>query len=311
MYHFIINPKSRTGRGYHIWLTVKKKLDELNIPYTYHFTHYESHAYKIAKKLSQADSTTKRIVVLGGDGTFNEVINGLSSYRHVLLGYIPSGSSNDLAKSLGIPSDPLEALDLVLRGNYYDYYDHGQLTILDSPVTTRRFAVSSGIGFDASICYEALHSNLKKGLNKLKLGQLTYISLAIKQLCAFKPVDGELIIDGYKHIPLKRIFFVASMIHPYEGGGVKMYPHANPCDQKLSVCVVYDIKKLSAIYLLPLIRLGLHKPFHGIKLLECTTLEIKLKEPQLIHTDGEYAGSSDHIRLSCFKEQVRMIGKRL
>lgn len=307
MYYFIINPKSRTGLGKQIWHTVQKQLKEWNIPYSYYYTHYEFHAVKLAKEICNTHNGIKKIVVIGGDGTMNEVINGISSYEDVLLGYIPSGSSNDLARGLAIPSDPVKALKRIVNGKHFRYTDHGCLQLKGNH-EMRKFAVSSGIGFDADICYEALDSPLKKFLNKLKLGKLTYGAIAIKQLIRFQPFDAEFIIDGTTTMKLSNVFFAASMIHSCEGGGLHLAPHAKANDRKLSVCIFYDIPKWKAIFLLPSLLFGLHQYLSkGVKLFDCSTLSIKTTSPVVLHTDGEFAGRDKHVTLSCTKEQVRML----
>ena len=100
MYHFIINPKSSSGKGIRHWWTIKGKLDSQNIAYTADFTMHEGHAMELATEICRKYEGVKNIIVLGGDGTLNEVINGIDNYDEVMLGYIPSGSSNDLAKVL-------------------------------------------------------------------------------------------------------------------------------------------------------------------------------------------------------------------
>jgi YegS/Rv2252/BmrU family lipid kinase len=316
MYYFITNPKSRTGNGLKVWNLVKVQLDKQGIEYKMYFTHFEFHATKIAQEICEKHPEIKHIVVLGGDGTVNEVINGIKDYNSVIFGYIPSGSSNDLARSLHISNDPCIALEHILSAKSFPYYDHGlvQLKKKDNPKENkiefdegRKFAESSGIGFDASITYEALNSNLKKILNKIKLGKLTYGLLAIKQLFRYKPCHGKIIIDKHNHIKLKNIFFIASMIQPYEGGGFKMAPNANPTDGKLSVCIFYNIPKLMAFFILPSVILGKHQLFKGVKIFDCETLEIQTDHELIVHTDGEYAGKSNHIKLCCAPQQIRMI----
>jgi YegS/Rv2252/BmrU family lipid kinase len=317
MYHFIVNPKSRTGNGLTVWNNVEKVLKQREILYQVYFTHYEFHAAKLAKQICETNIGTKHIIVLGGDGTVNEVINGIDSYQDILFGYIPSGSSNDLARSLGIPKDPIQALEQLLTSRCYRYYDHGIIQTNESdltkkeptglPVNGRKFAVSTGIGFDASICYEALDSNIKRFLNKLKLGKLTYVAIAFKQLIKYQPCDAKLIIDRHKTIELKNIFFIASMIQPYEGGGFKMAPNANPRDQKLSVCAVYNISKLKGLLILIAILFKKQYWMKGVKLFDCETLDITTKEKLIVHTDGEFAGRFDHLSIRCTNEQIRML----
>lgn len=306
MYHFIINPKSRSGNGYLIWRIVKKELEKRQVEYTSYFTRYEFHATNIATTICNNDENINTIVILGGDGTVNEVINGITDFSKVLLGYIPSGSSNDLARSLKIPKDPIIALDRILSAKRIKYIDNGIVTFMNDK-TSRTFAVSSGIGFDAAISYEALNSNIKKVLNKIKLGKLTYLMIAIKQYIRYVPTDGELIVNGVKSYPLKNIFFVANMIHKYEGGGVMMTPDASPFDKKLSVIVIYNIPKIKALFILPSFLFGKQASFKGVQIFDCDSIEIKTKKKLIVHTDGEFAGELDHIKVESTPYQVRMI----
>lgn len=306
MFHFIINPKSRTGNGIKVWNIVKKALDEKHVDYTFHYTHYEFHAVKIAASLCEEYPGIKNIVVLGGDGTVNEVINGISKPTEVLLGYIPSGSSNDLARSLHIPKNPIEALNRILQGKHFEYVDHGFVELL-SKGTQRNFSVSMGIGFDASVCYKALGSNLKKVLNTLGLGKLTYLLIAIMELIKHQPSNAKIIVDNSKAYHFKNVFFIASMIHKYEGGGLIMAPNASYHDRKLSVCVIYDMPKIKALVLLPSLFFGKQGLFKGVKIFDGTTIEIFMDKAFMVHTDGEYCGSFTHIKAGCTPDQIRMI----
>ena len=85
----------------------------------------------MVEKICRKYDGIKTIVVLGGDGTLNEVINGIENFDDVTLGYIPSGSSNDLARSLKIPRKPKKSLEMVLRPSRYIYLDYGEITFGD------------------------------------------------------------------------------------------------------------------------------------------------------------------------------------
>lgn len=304
MYHFIINPKSRTGNGLKVWHIIEAILKGRAIAYEAHFTHFEHHATALARDIC-AQPGIKTIVVLGGDGTVNEVINGIDRYQEVILGYIPSGSSNDLARSLGISPDPEKALERILSGKHYQYVDHGILTIPESG-HERKFAVSSGMGFDASVTFLALDSNLKYALNKIRLGKLTYPLLAIKELVGYHPSDAVVTVDGREYT-FKKVFFMANMIQKCEGGGLIMAPKATGSSRTLTLCVIYNLPKILALLLLPSLFFGKHQMFAGVKLLEGQTIEIKTALPLDVHTDGENAGTYPHIRLTCTKDQIRML----
>ena len=175
MYYFIVNPKSRTGHGEKIWAEIQKKLQKEKIPYHSFSTEYAGHAKTIAEKITQNLTVPGNLVVLGGDGTLNEVLEGIKHLNKVYLYYIPTGSGNDFARGMGIPYEPLRAFDLLKANSRTVPIDLG---ILQTDGKSRRFAVSAGIGFDAAICHEALTSPLKAFLNRLHLGKLTYLLIA-------------------------------------------------------------------------------------------------------------------------------------
>lgn len=306
MYHFIVNPKSRTGKGYAIWTIVKRELDNLEITYTFHLTKYKFHATEIAKELCEQYPGIKTIVILGGDGTVNEVINGITSCDEVILGYIPSGSSNDLARSLKIPTDPIIGLKHILSPSEFKYVDTGIIYMKESD-SYRKFAVSTGIGFDAAICEESLKSNLKKGLNRIGLGKLTYILIALKLLLSSTFMDGEFIIDGAMTRSYTQILLITGMIQKYEGGGMQMNPFANPFDGKLSFCIVHGLSKFRLLSLLPTLLVGRHTRFKGVEIFDCQTLSIHLHQPAVVHVDGECPGYFQHLEASCNAKQLRII----
>ncbi|NLK27835.1 MAG: diacylglycerol kinase family lipid kinase [Clostridiales bacterium] len=307
MYHFIINPKSSSGKGIRYWWTVKRELDNQEIPYTATFTKFVGHATQIAEQICNSCDQIKRIVVLGGDGTVNEVINGFKSYKDILLGYIPSGSSNDLARSLKISKDPVKALERILKPVRFEYLDHGKIEFLDQDIPPRKFACSSGIGYDANVCFEVASSPLKKRLNRFGAGKLVYLAIAIKQVLTVKQTSGTVIIDGTKKDTYKKILLVSSMIHKYEGGGLAMAPHANPTDGKLSVTMVHGMSKLKVIVLLPTILFGKHIHFKGVETFDCSTIEIIADQKLAVHTDGETPAHSSHIKVNITQEKLRMI----
>lgn len=183
MYTFIVNPNARSGLGQKLWLLVEADLKERGAKYQVFFTKYQRHAAKLVRRLT-SNLRPHTIVVLGGDGTINEVVDGIAQLENVTLGYIPIGSGNDFARGLGLPTDTKQALDNIMNPSHYCYINIGILAYDD---TRRRFAVSSGIGFDAGVCHEAAVSRIKHALNRLRLGKLTYVGIALRQLLTLTP----------------------------------------------------------------------------------------------------------------------------
>jgi YegS/Rv2252/BmrU family lipid kinase len=265
------------------------------------------HATELIRQMCIENTGIKNIVVLGGDGTFNEVINGIPDFNEVLLGYIPSGSSNDLARSLKIPKDPVEALSNILKPTKFKYLDHGMITFLDTDIAPRKFACSSGMGYDANVCLEVQESPLKKRLNRFGAGKFVYIAIAVKQLITAKPLGATIIVDGMKKDTYKKVLMVSSMIHKYEGGGILMAPSADPCDGKLSVCLAHGISTVKAFFILPTMFLGKHVNFRGVETFHCNEIEIIIDRESGVHTDGEVPAVCTHIKVSSIPGQIRMI----
>ena len=153
------------------------------------------------------DGEDIHLVVLGGDGTANEVVQGIVNFSKTRFSYIPTGSSNDLARDTGISRDPVEALERILASageqpmdvgflHYNTAYSSDGGQPLEKPAEDRRFLVSSGIGFDAGVCQEAMHSKIKDFLNKAGMGKLTYLGIALKQLIRSGNAAAELTVEG-------------------------------------------------------------------------------------------------------------------
>ena len=282
-YDFIVNPKSRSGLGEMTWKMLEPELKKRRISYTVHMTEKRKNAEKIAEILT-ADGEPHTLVVLGGDGSLNEVINGIREPDKITLGYIPIGSSNDFARGLGIPNDPLTALETVLRAEKLIRMDAG---VLSDGARRRLFLVSAGIGFDAAVCHEVCVSRWKVILNKLGLGKLSYAVVALDRLVKDRPAHMSLILEDGSRREFPKTYFAAFMNLPYEGGGFKFCPDASSEDGMLDVIIVNGLSVLKILFLLPLAFGGKHVGFKGITILRCRKVRAEAELPLPLHTDGE------------------------
>lgn len=342
-YYFIVNLTSRTGKARKIWIEVERELKRQEIAYEAYMTEYEGHGRELADALCtraleertafeeperktvpafglgnhpepesrkasgqlKEPSGTSCLVVVGGDGTANEVINGMHHFEEILFGYIPTGSGNDLGRGLGIPREPLLALQGILEAKEAFPMDLGRVT--DGDGNSRYFNISSGIGIDADVCRMALTSRLKKFLNQLGLGSLTYVILTIKALFTMPTTQVTALFDGGSKRKISKMIFVAGMNHPWEGGGVPMAPKAGCQDGKLSVCLVYGIPRLKAFFLLPVLVRGRHEGLKGFEIVDCERYELHLETPMVLHADGEYLGQQRVIRYACEKGKLLVL----
>lgn len=308
MYHIIVNPSSRSGKGLKIWKTqIEPALTKEQVVYECHISEKAGDVTRIAKELSESAGSDAplRIIVLGGDGTINETLQGIENPARLILGYIPTGSSNDLARDLKIPKKPLDALRLILYTGNPVLMDLGVLTCSDKEA--RRFAVSCGIGFDAAVCAEALRSPMKNTLNKLGLGKLVYLGIALKQLFAAKAVPGRLTLDNNAPVAIDRMLFTCCMLHRFEGGGFMFAPDADAHDGILNLCAVGNLPKLLILFALPTAFSGKHYRFQGITPYRAKDIVLESDVPLWVHTDGEVLKKERRITVSCEKDAFYML----
>lgn len=323
MYYIIVNPASKSGRGAKIWSDIQPILEQKEIEYKVFFSKEVGHIIKLVRDLStsllKADSDfILKLIVLGGDGTLNETLQGILDFSRVQIGYIPTGSSNDMARDLGLSQNPTEILERILCCNEPFFMDLGCLTYnrptgqisgqqTEASVCKRYFSVSTGIGFDAAVCKEALASKFKNVLNKIGLGKLTYLSIALKQLLLAKKVACTITLDDDRQIHLPKFLFVASMIHQYEGGGFKFCPGADSSDGIIDICAVGNIPKWLILIALPTAFSGEHYRFNGIDHYTASKICLETSAPLWVHTDGEVSMKSSSIIITCEQKKLQFL----
>lgn len=303
MYSFIINPASSSGRGLAVWKKVKAKLETEGILYEAFLLAGPGEAGSLARELSSRQEPCT-LIVLGGDGTINEVLSGIENLESITFACIPSGSGNDFVRGLSLPQDPLKALEAVLHPKRYASVNIGYLTCGSR---RRSFGVSSGIGFDASVCNAAYRSALKDFLNTVHAGKLVYMLSALKLLFTQKRTSVTLTVDGGKTLFFPKAYFAAAMNLPCEGGGFRFCPEADPGDGCLDLCILNNVSRLHALFLLPLALFGKHVNKKGIHILRCRKADLQVPVPLCVHTDGEIFGFEKNISLSLAHQKLKVI----
>ncbi len=312
MYYFLTNPTSQSGQGLVIWNICKEYLEKEGISYEVFFSERPGHITELMQNILNAHSTDiepVNVVVMGGDGSLDESIQGITDFEKVNFGYIPTGSGNDFAKAHAYSSDPLVSLRRILDCKAPIPYDIGRVDYLDlscersqiydgKELNFRYFIVSSGIGFDAAICEEALKSKAKDFLNKIGLGKLIYGIIGVKQIFGAKLCNAKLTLDGGDPIELPNMRFIVGMNTCYEGGGYKFCPTATPTSGKLELCTVGSIKPFEMIAALPKAQKGTHTSLRKIKLYSAQEYIVEMDSPQWVHTDGEVHAKATKVKIS-------------
>ncbi len=313
----ILNRHSRSGRGAEIFQQAEKELKRRGIRYAVHETRRAGDATQLAKTLCKSTfgddpSRMLNLIVIGGDGTINETINGLTDLSRVRFGLIPTGSGNDFAREMQtLPSAEAcmaAILDDLESGREPDRIDVGCVSYGDD--RKRRFCISSGIGMDAMATKLADRSPLKKVLNKLHLGSAIYVIETIRALFTMDTAHLDLEM-GDTVIGFDKLIFTAAMNCKAEGGGVKMVPKADARDGLLSVCVVNDVPKWKTFFLLIRLAMARHESLKCFHFYDTEKVTIRLDHPMTLHTDGEYLGDFAEVSYEALPGALQMIGLRL
>ena len=129
MITFIVNEASGRGRGGKIWRVLRREMLEQELPFRAWCTRSPGEATALAQLACQDAQELQKLVVVGGDGTVNEVLNGISDFAQIALGVVPIGSGNDFVRGLGLPRDPRAALERVFAASGDARIDLGQVCV--------------------------------------------------------------------------------------------------------------------------------------------------------------------------------------
>jgi diacylglycerol kinase (ATP) len=283
----IINPIAGMGRAHHLAPRIAAALGgELGRARILE-TREPGHAERLAA--AATDLGHDRVIAVGGDGTIQEVLNGLMAAGGApdggppVLGIVPAGSGNDLARSVGLPSAPLDALAVALGG---------QTRALDLGLArhdgeARYFAAAGGTGFDAQVAF-----TMAGRPHRWQRGRVGYFLSTLNELRRYRNRDlrirlatdaGARELDG-------RYLFVAFANGAYYGGGMKICPDASISDGMLDVCLVGDISRLGAMRELPGIYRAAHVDHPLVEIVRVRELRIEGQASTRVHLDGEPFG---------------------
>jgi diacylglycerol kinase (ATP) len=284
---FVVNPEAGNGRGRRIvpWLSgeLRRRSPSAGLVET----EAAGHAFVLAR--DAARSGFDRVVVVGGDGTAQDALNGLlDSGASLPLALLPRGSGNDLARGVGLPLLPSEALSVAL-GTGRARIDVGRATRTDATgVTVRHFAAAGGVGFDAQVA--AVMAGRRRAWQR---GRIGYALSTIWELQRYHNLDVSLRFDT-EHGPRaeeRRVLFVAIANGAYYGGGMRICPAASVTDGWLDVCLVGDLSRLEALRQLPGLYRGAHATHRAVEFVRVRSLEISGTLTTRIHLDGEPFGT--------------------
>ena len=262
----IINPISGVGSKRKIPKLIEDFCSESGFDLELTFTEYAGHASTVTK--NAINQGAKCIIAVGGDGTVNEIARSMV-HSDAVLGIIPKGSGNGLARELHIPMDVRRALEVIAKGNQ---------TIIDCcKANDRVFFCTCGVGFDAAVS--------QKFASEKRRGSLTYIKNTIEEYLSYKPEIYDLLIDG-KSIQ-EKAFLVACGNASQYGNNAFIAPHANIQDGKLDITILSPFQPIDIAPLAIQLFTKTIDKNSKIHTLKAESLSIIRQNPGVMHLDGE------------------------
>lgn len=268
---FLINPKSGNGEGMKQVPLIESVMKELGYSYELMMTQYPMHAQELARSYRQSDGV--RLIAVGGDGTINEVLNGINV--GVPMGIIPCGSGNDFFRM--ISQDKMDIKQLI-----QDTVE-GEVMLVDYGIMNgRKFLNSCSIGFDATIAREAKRVQSKSVLD-LKGG--AYMWAALKGI--MRPVAMHATLELVSGTIRKNTLLISAMNGKWYGGGFCPAPQADIRDGLFEISVIDFLSTPKILPLFPKYMKGTHQSSPAVIVLQTNRFTLHTDRKTEMQLDGE------------------------
>lgn len=296
----ILNPKAGTAEEISRLEGVLERMEDLSV----HRTAGPGDATRLARLA--ADSGAERILAAGGDGTLNEVLNGLAPDFRVGLGLLPLGTGNDFVRTL-LGGGELERAEVAeqlvaqaLRETAPVPTDVIRVRLDDGRECF--FLNAANIGFAASLGKD-MHNDLKKWL-----GTLAYPVMALSQIGTLEPFHLRLTLDD-ETLDLDAVNLVVGN-GQYLGGGVRALPEASPADGMADILAVPNLPLTDLLMMAPALLRAEHMAEPGLICRRARRVLIESIPPIPINVDGEYLGEASRVELEVLPGVLALLGPR-
>ena len=286
---FIINPISGTRKKDSWPDIIRQTIDESRFDIRIFFTERVGHASELARR--QIKKGIPCIVAVGGDGTVNEVAVAVRDTPAV-MGVVPCGSGNGLARHLQIPLEFTDALKLI--------NDATVISIDYGLVNDKPFFCTFGAGFDARISHVFARSE--------KRGFLRYLSIIIKEFFNYRSRKYKLNVDGNKFKTKAMVVTIANSAQYGNNGYIS--PHADITDGKLDVCIVRPFPKIKAVLIgLRLLRGNIDKSSY-YRRIKGKKISLGRKREGEVHLDGEPYTMGKKLKIKIVPKGLKVLVSR-
>lgn len=267
---YIVNPTAGRDRAKNLIPIIEDIMSQRDVDYKIVTTKGPEDGTKIAYQGIKEGYET--VVAVGGDGTINEVTKGILLAGKGNLGIIPGGTGNDLARTLNIPSDPEETINIILKGKVKEI-DVGE-------VADKNFLNVASTGLDSEIA-----KNTEK-IKKYIKGKFAYTIGLLKTLFLYKNKRVKIQLDNLERE--MDILLIAVANGKYYGGGMKISPDAAIDDGYFHVCLIKKISKLKLLFIFPSVFKGRHGKYKKyVEFHKSKKVRIETTDKIYLNIDGE------------------------
>lgn len=288
MHIVIINPKAGYGKANEIFRTIQKDPLFKKENCRSFFTRQEGHAEKIAAQIAEIHHEhIKAVIVIGGDGTLHEVLNGLSQHSKIPVAVIPAGSGNDFARGIHLKLRGLHLFRKILKNPDHQHIYCGYYFLNGRHKYGRRYFLNNiGFGLDGAVVAIANQFVFRKWLRRFYLQRLLYPISLIRVVSRYNPITIELAVDKGRLIE-ENVTMVTIANHAYYGGGMKITPKANIRSSNFQLITISPISKWKLIGFFLTVFIGKHTIFKEVRVREASHIYVKSKQAIPFQVDGQ------------------------
>lgn len=286
----IVNPVAGKGNGLKHWPQISALLIQAGVLVDPRFTLHKFHATEMV--VGAISEGYRKFIIVGGDGTIHETINGLFIQKSVpttqiTLSVIAVGTGNDWIRMFGIPRNYTDAINSIVQGCTF-LQDVARVTYFESLVQqTRYLANVGGVAYDAAVCAD--FNRLKERGYK---GNWLYVRSALKQAISYRCKHTEIELDG-KVVFSGKLFTATIGIGKYTGGGMSQTPYAIPDDGLFDLTIIPKMNRLSLFMRFGTLYNDNIYNISRVELYRARTMKIHSTPATRLELDGEILGESE------------------
>jgi len=279
---FLVNPAAENGAAGRRWPELAHAAATLGLQGDALLSERPGHLRELAREAVEGGA--KLLVAVGGDGTVNEVANGIVGLD-VELALIPRGTGGDFVRTYKIPRKLETAVEVALRGRVREIdLGRAHYRAWDGTEGESLFANIASAGMSGAIAKRTNETSKALG------GKASYLWATVAVFARWRNDEVRVRVDGAEHAGRMHDVVVAN--GRYFGGGMMILPEAEPDDGVFDVLLIGDLTKRDLLLTLPKTYRGKHLPHPKATLLRGSVVEVETPEPLPVELDGEQPGTT-------------------